>query len=176
VGVQDRTNRVFQTGTLQLDFQLPQRFQLTYTTSDSAQRPVMIHRAILGSLERFFAILCEHTKGKWPFWISPRQIVILNTRQDESVISYARKWHRLLHNEDFYSELDVSDRTLANKIRIATEMGWHTAIIIGDDESQNETVTIRHLYGQNDQRPKLQTIPGDACIPYFQSLQQDLHQ
>jgi threonyl-tRNA synthetase len=131
----------------------------------------MIHRAILGSLERFFAILCEHTKGKWPFWLSPRQIIIITTRQDERLEEYAREWLKTLHEHDFYTELDVSDRTLGNKIRLATEMGWHTAIVIGDDEAQQSTLAIRHLYGPAGQSaPRQQTIPKNTCLEYFQTL------
>ena len=84
VTLRDALGRHHQTATIQLDFQLPQRFDLWYTTDSGEQkRPVIIHRAVLGSLERFFAILCEHTAGNWPLWLSPRQVgdfILLLTR------------------------------------------------------------------------------------------------
>jgi threonyl-tRNA synthetase len=191
--------RLHQTGTLQLDFQLPRRFGLVYTGSttdqatspsnntktieDSDNRPVLIHRAVLGSIERFLAILCEHTMGKWPFWISPRQVLIVTTRNDPEVDAFAKEIYRivkfgsihnkthvkdLLHQEGYEVEMDTSDKTLSNKIRIANELRFHTIFIIGDQEVNSETVMVRNTYSK--QAMEGQPIPKNQILSYLQEL------
>lgn len=105
---------------MQLDFQLPIRFELEYKSNadaadESFQRPVMVHRAMLGSVERMTAVLTEHFGGKWPFWLSPRQIVIIPV--DLKFVDYAYEVQELLHQAGFYVDVDDSSRTLNKKVR-----------------------------------------------------------
>jgi len=114
IHIKDAINRSHQCATIQLDFQLPIRFDLKFSNNqDKPEKPVIIHRAILGSVERFMAILIEHTAGKWPFWISPRQVVIVpvNARN----IDYAKKVQQQIHDAGYFVEIDTSDNTVAKK-------------------------------------------------------------
>lgn len=122
----DALRREFQCGTIQLDFNLPRRFNLRYQTKDTnAQldaalpagygRPVMIHRAILGSFERMFGILTEHFGGKWPFWLSPRQILIIPVMP--ALNDYAEEVRSLFRAQNFYVDADLSGNTLQKKVR-----------------------------------------------------------
>ncbi|KAG5520965.1 hypothetical protein RHGRI_033505 [Rhododendron griersonianum] len=115
ISVSDALNRKFQCATLQLDFQLPSRFNLSYSAEDEAkkERPVMIHRAILGSVERMFAILLEHYKGKWPLWLSPRQAIVCPVSEKSE--AYALKVKDQIHQARFYVDVDTSDRTIQKK-------------------------------------------------------------
>ncbi|KAK3022339.1 hypothetical protein RJ639_047044, partial [Escallonia herrerae] len=112
ISVSDAMRRKFQCATLQLDFQLPSRFNLSYSAEDESkrERPVMIHRAILGSVERMFAILLEHYKGKWPLWLSPRQAIVCPV-SDKS-LSYALQVRDQIHEAGYYVDVDTSDRTI----------------------------------------------------------------
>lgn len=129
----DALRRDHQCGTIQLDFQLPQRFNLQYVTSQNATgsknenatvselplgyaRPVMIHRAIFGSFERMFAILTEHFAGKWPFWLSPRQIKIIPIMS--AVNGYVLEVQKAFKENEMYVDVDMSGNTLQKKIRI----------------------------------------------------------
>ncbi|CAI0463103.1 unnamed protein product, partial [Linum tenue] len=113
ISVSDALNRKFQCATLQLDFQLPDRFKLEFSAEDETklERPVMIHRAILGSVERMFAILLEHYKGKWPFWLSPRQAIVCPVSAKSvdyaKQVSYRFSSYAVVHSQflscpDFY--------------------------------------------------------------------------
>ncbi|KAK6124326.1 hypothetical protein DH2020_041947 [Rehmannia glutinosa] len=115
ISVSDAMRRKFQCATLQLDFQLPARFNLSYSAEDETkrERPVMIHRAILGSVERMFAILLEHYKGKWPFWLSPRQAIVCPV-SDKSQ-AYALEVRDRIHDAGFYVDVDTTDRTINKK-------------------------------------------------------------
>jgi threonyl-tRNA synthetase len=114
----DALERIHQCATVQLDFQLPIRFNLDYKAAEegetSFQRPIMIHRAILGSVERMTAILTEHWGGKWPFWISPRQCIIVPV--DLKFLNYAFEVQSVIHNEGYFVDVDDSSRTLAKKV------------------------------------------------------------
>ncbi|KAG2564357.1 hypothetical protein PVAP13_7NG131257 [Panicum virgatum] len=105
IGVFDALKRKFQCATLQLDFQLPLRFKLTYSAEDEAklERPVMIHRAILGSVERMFAILLEHYNGKWPLWLSPRQVIVCSVSSGSA--EYGKQVLARLHEADFHVDI-----------------------------------------------------------------------
>lgn len=145
----DAIGRRHQCGTIQLDFQLPIQFELEFQKSDGTiGRPVMIHRAILGSFERMFAILTEHFGGKWPFWLSPRQCLVcpINSRNTE----FARKVQERLLEEQFWVELDDSSRTLGKKIREAQLLRYNFIAVIGDEECDKETIALRKSQG-NDQ-------------------------
>ena len=134
VTISDALGREYQCATIQLDFQGPQNFKLEYRTGESGEaihqeqkerdpeapsqgmaRPVMIHRAIVGSFERFIAILCEHFAGKWPFWISPRQILVIPVMK--SAEDYVKEIQQIFHKARMYVDIDVSGNTLQKKIR-----------------------------------------------------------
>ena len=122
INVFDALGRKHQCATIQLDFQLPIRFGLKYNAPPSAeggeeteQRPVLIHRAIFGSLERFTAILIEHIAGKWPLWLSPRQVAIVPVGSDQH--EYGAEVQAVLRKEGYHADLDSSSKTLQKKIR-----------------------------------------------------------
>lgn len=138
----DALGRKHQCATIQLDFNLPQRFDLSYVNEKGEfDRPVMVHRAIYGSIERFVAVLTEHTAGKWPFWLSPRQVVVLPV--SDQYLDYAREVHERLKKEGYWSVLDSSDRTLQKKIRENQLAQYNFLLVIGEKERENRTVNVR---------------------------------
>ncbi|CAI9112323.1 OLC1v1012760C1 [Oldenlandia corymbosa var. corymbosa] len=143
ISVNDAMRRKFQCATLQLDFQLPSRFNLSYTAEDEnkMERPVMIHRAILGSVERMFAILLEHYKGKWPFWLSPRQAIVCPV--SEKSLEYALKLRDQLHDAGYYVDVDSTDRTINKKVREAQVAQYNYILVVGEKEAENNQVTKR---------------------------------
>ncbi|KAJ3258188.1 54S ribosomal protein L39, mitochondrial [Boothiomyces macroporosus] len=144
--VTDCLNRSHQTATIQLDFQLPERFNLLYQDATGGfSRPVIIHRAILGSIERMLAIMTENYSGKWPFWISPRQMLIITTRPE--IDGYAIKVQQQL--KEFYVDYEKSDNTLAKQIRDAQKLDYNFILVLGDREEQDQVVTVRARDGTN---------------------------
>eukprot|EP00009_Paramoeba_aestuarina_P006044 CAMPEP_0201512280 /NCGR_PEP_ID=MMETSP0161_2-20130828/4572_1 /ASSEMBLY_ACC=CAM_ASM_000251 /TAXON_ID=180227 /ORGANISM="Neoparamoeba aestuarina, Strain SoJaBio B1-5/56/2" /LENGTH=705 /DNA_ID=CAMNT_0047908081 /DNA_START=403 /DNA_END=2520 /DNA_ORIENTATION=+ len=142
IHITDAIGRSHQCATIQLDFTLPERFNLNYVNNENElERPIIIHRAMYGSFERFMAILIEHTAGKWPFWISPRQIKILPIAQQH--IEYAEKVGKLLHQEGYYVDVDTSDHTIKRKVAEAQTSQYNYMLIVGGQEVENETVSIR---------------------------------
>ncbi|ELU14394.1 hypothetical protein CAPTEDRAFT_158346 [Capitella teleta] len=143
--IRDAFRRAHQLATIQLDFQLPERFDLTYVTGDESgekKRPVMIHRAILGSVERMIAILCENYGGKWPFWLSPRQAIVVPVAPpfDE----YAKKVQEMVYAAGFQCEMDLdSGATMNKKIRNAQLAQYNFIFVVGEKERDNETVNVR---------------------------------
>lgn len=146
IEISDALKRDFQCATIQLDFQLPQNFELEYMSADTANkkdkddeltdinkigvaeaskpskqpgpgraRPVMLHRAIVGSFERFMAIITEHFGGKWPFWLSPRQILIIPVSQTQN--GYVEEVQRMFRAQKMYADVDISGNTMQKKIR-----------------------------------------------------------
>ncbi|KAL6451131.1 THS1 Threonine--tRNA ligase [Candida maltosa Xu316] len=142
--ISDALKRWFQCATIQLDFQLPQRFELEYKSDKGPNtRPVMIHRAILGSVERMTAILTEHYKGKWPFWLSPRQILIVPV--GPKYYDYAQKLQKQLNDDHFfYCDVDVSGNTLPKKIRTGQMYKYNFIFIVGEEEETSESVNVRN--------------------------------
>ncbi|RLP65151.1 threonyl-tRNA synthetase, cytoplasmic [Candida albicans Ca529L] len=142
--ISDALKRWFQCATIQLDFQLPQRFELEYKSDKGPNtRPVMIHRAILGSVERMTAILTEHYKGKWPFWLSPRQILIVPV--GPKYYDYAQKLQKKLNDDYFfYCDVDVSGNTLPKKIRTGQMYKYNFIFIVGEEEENSESVNVRN--------------------------------
>lgn len=138
----DAIGRTWQCGTIQLDFQLPQRFELEYVGEDGEKhRPIMIHRVIYGSLERFLGILIEHFAGAFPLWLAPVQVKILSlTDRNEG---YARKIYDKLFEKGLRVELDVRNEKIGYKIREALSMKIPYLIIVGDEEEKNDTISIR---------------------------------
>ncbi len=142
--VKDALNRSWQLATIQLDFQMPERFELTYEGKDGKKhRPTMIHRAILGSLERFIALLLESYSGKLPLWLSPVQVKLL-TISDKN-IKFAEEVLEKLKDTDIRAELDDRSETIARKVRDAQLSKIPLILVIGDREAKGATVAIRTL-------------------------------
>lgn len=140
--VKDALGRSWQLGTIQVDYNLPERFDLTYKgADDKLHRPVMIHRAPFGSMERFIAILLEHTGGHFPLWLMPEQVIILSL--SEKYENYAKKVLNLLENNEIRAVLDNRNETIGKKIREAEINKFPFMLIIGEDEQNNETVSLR---------------------------------
>ena len=146
--LQDTIGRVWQCGTLQLDFNMPERLGAEYVTEDgSRQTPVMLHRAILGSLERFIGILIENYAGKMPVWLSPVQAVVLNItdRQDERCKEIAES----LKNQGFRVDLDLRNEKIGFKIRQHTLSRVPYLLVVGDREVEKGTVAVRTRGGED---------------------------
>ncbi len=140
VKIRDSLNREHQCGTVQLDFNLPERFDLKYVSENEGyERPVLIHRAIFGSFERFFAILLEHTNGRLPYWLSPRQICVIPISKDNN--KYAEEVRT--HFKKYEIMIDDSTNTLNKKIRNAEKMKYCYLFIVGEKEEQESKVTVR---------------------------------
>ena len=140
--VRDSLNRDVQCATVQLDFQLPERFELTYVAPDgSEKRPVVIHRAICGSFERFIAMLIEHYAGAFPTWLSPVQCVVMTISQ--RFVDYATEVEQLLSQKGCRVVLDNTDDKIGAKIRLARLQRVPYMLIIGGREQENRTVSVR---------------------------------
>ena len=140
--VKDALGRQWQLGTIQVDYNLPERFDLTYKGSDNEHhRPVMIHRAPFGSMERFVAILLEHTGGNFPLWLMPKQVNILCV--SEKYKNYALKVLNFLENHEIRALLDDRNETIGKKIRESEISKVPYMLILGEKEAQNETVSLR---------------------------------
>lgn len=151
IKVMDAMERVHQCATIQLDFQLPIRFDLKYTTDNKEEgkqfaKPVIIHRAMLGSVERMFAVLCEHWGGKWPFWVSPRQIMIVPVHHRFN--EYCESVRQRLHDEGFYADVDTSKNTFQKKVRNAQLAQYNFQLVVGETEMTNGSVNIRNRENQ----------------------------
>ena len=143
IQLMDALGRKHQCATIQLDFQLPIRFELSYKGEDSSlQRPVIIHRAILGSVERMMAVLIEHTGGRWPFWLSPRQVCVIPVT--EALFEYGRQVGAALSADGLYADVDDSSNTLNKKIREAQLQQYNVLVIVGGKEAEAQSVTVRH--------------------------------
>ena len=140
--VKDAIGRKWQLGTIQVDYNLPERFQLEYTDADgSKKRPIMIHRAPFGSIERFTAVLLEHTSGHLPLWLSPDQIKVLPV--SEKYAEYAKKVCGLLNNSDIRTSVDDRNETLGKRIREISLLRVPVLAIVGEKEVADGTVSIR---------------------------------
>ena len=147
IHIKDALGRTWQCGTVQLDMALPQRFDLTYKGKDNEKhRPIMIHRVIYGSLERFFGILVEHFAGRFPLWLAPVQAVLLPINQDLS--DYAAKIKSELETHRIRCEVDKRNETLKKKIRDAQLTYVPLIITIGDKEKESQTLSVRTLDGK----------------------------
>jgi len=148
--IQDSLGRVWQCGTIQLDMNLPERFDLTYIESDgSKQRPIMLHRVIYGSEERFIGILIEHYGGAFPVWLAPRQVIIIPVNP-EIHSDYAHEVEKLLLEQNIRVEVDDRNEKLGYRIREAQLNKIPVQLVIGDEEVQNRSVNIRR-YQQKEQ-------------------------
>lgn len=144
--VKDALGRQWQLGTIQVDYNLPERFDLTYKGADNeSHRPVMIHRAPFGSMERFVAILLEHTAGNFPLWLMPEQAIILSL--SEKYENYAQKVLSLLENHEIRGLIDNRNETIGRKIRDAEVKKIPFMLIVGEEEEKSGTISVRR-HGQ----------------------------
>ncbi|ODQ78479.1 hypothetical protein BABINDRAFT_84950 [Babjeviella inositovora NRRL Y-12698] len=163
--ISDALKRWHQCATIQLDFQLPTRFELEYRPQEStagATRPVMIHRAILGSVERMTAILAEHFAGKWPFWLSPRQVLVVPV--GVGYFEYAETVNAKLKAAGFYSDVDVSGNTLQKKVRNGQMSKYNFIFIVGAEEQAAEGVNIRNRDVQDSQNKNAMVKLDDVIV------------
>lgn len=138
----DAIGRTWQCGTIQLDFQLPQRFDLEYTGDDGEKhRPIMIHRVIYGSIERMMGVLIEHFAGAFPLWLAPEQVRVLALTERNN--DYAEQIRNQLFDLGFRVEVDTRNEKIGYKIREALSMKVPYLIIVGDEEEKNKTISIR---------------------------------
>src|SRR5437868_1821087 len=143
IQLMDSQQRYHQCATIQLDFQLPHNFNLQYVdNNNNHQQPVMIHRAIYGSYERFIAILCEHYQGKWPFWLSPFQVKLLLI--DANGIDYMLSIKNKLIDLGYHVHVDMDDTTINKKIKKAQEEQYNYIVVIGKNEVKNNTIAVRY--------------------------------
>ena len=147
--LRDAIGRDWQCGTLQVDMNLPERFDISYVdeNGDRGARPVMLHRAILGSFERFIGILIEQYAGAMPTWLAPVQVVILNISQNQS--SYCKKIEETLKNKGFRVAVDLRNEKIGFKIREHTLQKVPYLLVVGDKEVQAETVSVRKRGGED---------------------------
>lgn len=144
--IKDALGRRWQLGTIQVDYNLPERFELEYTGSDNQKhRPVMIHRAPFGSMERFVAVLIEHTAGKFPLWLTPTQAVVLPI--SERFNDYAYEVAKTLKLQDIRAEVDDRNEKVGRKIRDNELRRIPYLLIVGEKEAQNESVSVRKQGG-----------------------------
>jgi threonyl-tRNA synthetase len=158
--VKDALGRQWQLGTIQVDYNLPERFDLTYKGADNElHRPVMIHRAPFGSMERFIAILLEHTAGNFPLWLMPEQAIVLSL--SEKYENYAKKVLDLLENHEIRALIDNRSETIGKKIRDAETQKFPFMLIVGEEEEKNGTVSVRR-HGQEGRGNATMTIDAFA--------------
>jgi len=140
--IKDAIGREWQTTTIQFDFNLPERFEMEFSDNDGKlKRPYMIHRAILGSLERFLGILIEHYAGLFPTWLSPIQVYVLNITSREE--DYAKNIYNILLKNGIRAEIDLSTEPISGKIKMATNYKVPYLIIVGEKEKQNNTISLK---------------------------------
>ena len=159
--VKDALGRKWQLGTIQVDYNLPERFELEYTGADNQKhRPVMIHRAPFGSLERFVAVLIEHCAGEFPLWLTPDQVAILPI--SEKYADYAQELFKILQSEDITGFVDNRDEKIGRKIRDAEVKKIPLMLIVGEKERDNREVSVRR-HGEGDAG----SMSIDSFIGYF---------
>lgn len=165
--ITDALGREWQCATEQLDFIQPQRFELEYTARDgSKQTPVMIHKALLGTIDRFLGVYIEHTAGAFPFWLSPVQVKVLPIGADHQ--EYARNVADILSASGVRVELDESDETLGKKLRAAKTEKVPYYLIIGDDEVSAQSVKLE----SRDEDMEGSYSPNDLIEVFQEKIQE----
>ncbi len=155
--IKDALGRYWQCGTIQLDMSLPEKFDLEYTASSGEKkRPVMLHRALYGSVDRFLGILIEHFAGKFPLWLSPLPIMIVPVADRH--FKYAQKVAEKIKQEGFLVEVDLSHESVSKKIRTAQMQKANYMLTIGDVEEKNQTLALRTRDGHQVKDLKLETF------------------
>lgn len=175
----DAFGKKHQVGTVQLDFQLPARFELKYIARDGSRdnQPIMVHRAVFGSLERFFAILLDHYQGKWPFWLNPRQAIVVpvNETHKEAAIALQQRLVGDIIGEEgvspmtgynFYVDVDSRSETVGNRIKEAIGKGYSYIVMIGDKDIEKGTVAVR----TRDSR-KVENVTAEELYQRFIALE-----
>ncbi|KAI9707235.1 MAG: threonyl-tRNA synthetase [Candelina mexicana] len=197
ITISDALRREFQCATIQLDFQLPQNFGLEYVTGEATSqpkldesegkpeikadgglkepspgcaRPVMIHRAIIGSFERFIGILTEHFAGKWPFWLSPRQILVIPVMP--SVSDYVLEVQKIFRNKKLHVHVDLSGNTMQKKIRTGQLQKYNFIFVVGAQEKDSRTVNIRNRDDQATQA-KGDLVPLQEALEKLVALKKE---
>ncbi|OAA65003.1 threonine-tRNA ligase [Cordyceps fumosorosea ARSEF 2679] len=186
ITVYDALRREFQCGTIQLDFNLPKRFKLRYVAAKDEDapgggedeldlpagyaRPVMVHRAILGSVERMFAILTEHFGGKWPFWLSPRQVLVVPIMP--AVNDYAVEVQSIFKAKGLYVDVDLSGNTFQKKIRTGQLEQYNFIFVVGAEEEKSRTVNIRNRDDQATQS-KGELVPLQDALDQMIKLKEE---
>ncbi|KAI4134169.1 MAG: hypothetical protein LQ347_001746 [Umbilicaria vellea] len=198
ITISDALRREYQCATIQLDFQLPQNFELEYMTSEASSktkangeaeakadapassgpkkpgpgraRPVMVHRAIIGSFERFMAILTEHFAGKWPFWLSPRQVLVIPVMP--AVNDYVEEVQKLFQAHKMHTDIDISGNTMQKKIRTGQLQQYNFIFVVGAQEKESRSVNIRNRDDQNTQS-KGDLIPLDEALSKLKALKKE---
>ncbi|KAI4165110.1 MAG: hypothetical protein LQ342_001387 [Letrouitia transgressa] len=200
ITISDALRRDWQCATIQLDFQLPQNFELEYMTADAPSkskggaqseeptdseatsanilrlpgpgraRPVMVHRAIVGSFERYIAILTEHFAGKWPFWLSPRQVLIIPVMP--TVNDYVEEVQSLLRAQKMHVDSDVSGNTMQKKIRTGQLQQYNFIFVVGAQEKASRSVNIRNRDDQETQS-KGELVPLEEAIAKLKGLRKE---
>ena len=144
----DSLGRTWQCGTIQLDMQMPERFELEYVGEDGQKhRPVMIHRVVLGSIERFIGVITEHFAGAFPAWLNPVQVKLLTVT--DRVDNYAKDISAKLDAMGFRVEIDDRNEKIGKKIREATMEKVPYMLVLGDRDMENNTVSVRHRSGED---------------------------
>ena len=166
--IKDALGREWQCGTIQLDFQLPHNFGLSYQTAEGGTAmPVVIHRAIYGSLERFIGIIIENFKGIFPFWLSPSQVGIVPIREEHN--EYAKRVFDLLQKNGIRAEADYSDRNMKEKIKSYKQFKTPDILVLGDREAAEQTVSI-NVRGSNKQ---IQNVPLSVFLDMCDTLNEE---
>ncbi|KAI0795521.1 hypothetical protein C8Q75DRAFT_791290 [Abortiporus biennis] len=176
ITIKDALHRSFQCATIQLDFQLPERFNLKYRSGDEhnnpdkpPSRPVIIHRAILGSLERFIAIITEHFAGKWPFWLSPRQVLVVPVAAPYK--EYASEVAETLSKQGLYVDVDNGENTLPKKIRNGEIAQYNFILVVGQEELDSKSVNVRNRDDVGT-KAKTEMVPLDVISKKLSALKE----
>ncbi len=176
IHILDSLERSWQCGTIQLDMSLPQKFDLHFTDHDGEmKRPVMIHRAIFGSIERFLGIIIEHFAGKFPLWINPRPVRILNVADRH--LSYAKEVQRSIEKAGIICEIDSSNESVSKKVRTAQLLQINYMLTIGDKEMENKSINVRTrnniVHGELTLEKFLATIETEYNTQSLHSMMED---
>jgi len=154
--IKDSIGREWQLTTIQLDFNLPEKFDMTYQGKEEKERPIMIHRALFGSLERFFAILIEHYGGNFPFWLSPAQVKIIPVADEHN--DYAKNIFEELIKRDFRVEIDKSDNNFGKKVREAKNEKVPYFVITGKEDIKDNKLTLESRDGEKSIQISLEEL------------------
>jgi threonyl-tRNA synthetase len=166
--VRDAIGRKWQLGTIQVDYNLPERFELEYKGSDDKKhRPIMIHRAPFGSMERFIAVLIEHTGGKFPLWLTPEQVIVLPI--SEKYNDFAKKVSEFLNNSDIRTVIDIRNEKIGRKIRDSELKRIPFSLIVGEKEFETNTISVRKQ-GAGDQG----SMSLDSFVEYVDNIVKEL--
>jgi threonyl-tRNA synthetase len=151
IHIKDALGRSHQCGTIQLDFQMPEKFDLNYINENNEkEKPVVIHRAIYGSIDRFLGILLEHYSGKLPLWLSPNQVNIIPVN-NKMHLDHVEKIKKQLKSKGIRVNVDKSEEKMGYKIRNAQVKKVPYTVVIGDDEVSNNTLSVRKHGGNSEQ-------------------------